>query len=219
MTDNNNDRAEMNRCNALKLTGIAGLLATGMASANVMPDGAKEVTKDLVIQGDEKTTENVTLEHEIFYGGGDVDYYCHDSGLELYSAAPLGDGAERDWQQRFRMSRGCSARRYNPDNEEPKDGEYIDVINEHGISKVVVGSGDFIVDYSSGPDDPAYIGGYPVNSATTMEFVESVIENLPEENLMTCESPGDCVRHLTSQEPVLCSIMIVPRRGGESRLQ
>ena len=114
--------ASKSRRELLKATGVIGLATAGVTSANFLPDNEESEQKSIYITGDEDTTEEMKVKQQKLWGQGLDDWWRLDSSIECFGGNTT-EHPKWDWVNHFRLFTGAEKRRYDPETEDPSDGE------------------------------------------------------------------------------------------------
>lgn len=167
------------RRNALKLAAGSGAVAVGLPK--LVQGGNEEKTNDsIIISGDESTTDHAYVKQEHQYDIQNNNYYRLDSSVNCYGGNPTEDNTY-DWVNHFCVLTAGVARRYDPENQQPSEGEWVDILDKHALQYTKDGTGDVVIDLASdGEDDPIGVGGYPTPVQTDLEAVKEGVETAAE---------------------------------------
>jgi hypothetical protein len=157
-----------------------------MAAADQKNDG-------IVVNGDEYVTDTNHQEEEYYYSITYNDWYRIESTVRCLGGYDKANGM---WGTTFWNCAYGAARRYDPNNETPKEGQKIDVLDEHTIGYTDADDGNkstFGYKYDTG-----YLGGWPAPQMTYLEIGESVLEEFFDIAMSSLSSVADLI--LTSIE-------------------
>ncbi len=167
---NEDDGNGIGRRNLLRTTGAAataGLVPSlaGVASADTTND-------DIYVFGDEVETETAHDKHQYYYSISYDYWYRIESTVHCIGGYPT----TYEWESTYRVFAYGAARKFNPSTETPKEGDPINVIDEHKVT---------FVDSSDGPDgeieysnDHDRVGGWPTPEYTALEMAEDGLEEV-----------------------------------------